>query len=165
MKTIDIPKSWRHTSNGIWHKPAKYLLWTSNAKKRKKIYNVWIKYFESTCKRCGDSFVQAFRPGVFCTNMCSAKSLTKFGKEHPRWNNGRAETASGYVMIRVGYKKYVGEHVLAMEKNIGRKLKKNIEVVHHKNGVRNDNRISNLVLMTRSEHARHHHKGIKRKQG
>lgn len=162
---IDIPKSWRHTSEGIWHKPAKYMLWTTPKKKRKNLYKVWVKYFESTCKRCGERFVQAFRPGVFCTKDCSAKSLKKFGKDHPRWNNGRAETASGYVMIRVGYKKYIGEHVLNIEKKLGRKLKKGVEVVHHKNGVRGDNRLSNLVVMTRAEHASHHHRGVTRRQG
>lgn len=68
-------------------------------------------------------------------------------------------------MIRIGYKKYVGEHVLKIEKSLGRKLKKGVEVVHHKNGVKSDNRLSNLVVMTRAEHASHHHKRFKRKQG
>lgn len=47
------------------------------------------------------------------------------------------------------------EHDLVMECIIGRHLKDD-EVVHHINGVRNDNRKENLKLMTFSEHARHH---------
>lgn len=50
---------------------------------------------------------------------------------------------------------YIMEHILVMECNIGRWLKDN-EVVHHKNHIRNDNRIENLQLMTFSEHARLH---------
>lgn len=50
---------------------------------------------------------------------------------------------------------YVMEHVLVMEKTIGRYLNKG-EVVHHKNHVRDDNRIENLQLMTFKEHARFH---------
>lgn len=50
---------------------------------------------------------------------------------------------------------YIMEHILVMECNIGRWLKNN-EVVHHKNHIRNDNRIENLQLMTSSEHTRFH---------
>lgn len=57
----------------------------------------------------------------------------------------------------------INEHDLIMECLIGRWLKDD-EVVHHKNGIRTDNRKENLVLMTRSEHTRLHRlieKGVK----
>lgn len=50
---------------------------------------------------------------------------------------------------------YIMEHDLIMECYIGRWLKDE-EVVHHKNKIRNDNRIENLELMTFREHARLH---------
>ena len=50
---------------------------------------------------------------------------------------------------------YILEHDLIMECNIGRWLNKD-EIVHHINGIRNDNRIENLMLMTRGEHSRLH---------
>lgn len=50
---------------------------------------------------------------------------------------------------------YVMEHVLVMEKAIGRYITRD-EVVHHKNHKRDDNRLENLELMTFKEHARLH---------
>lgn len=64
-----------------------------------------------------------------------------YSPDHPQC------TADGYVM----------KHILVMERKIGRFMTKD-ECVHHINHVRDDNRIENLLLMTKSEHASMHMK-------
>lgn len=55
---------------------------------------------------------------------------------------------------------WIRQHRLRMEKKLGRKIRPS-EVVHHKNGIRSDNRLRNLEVMLESKHARLHHTGRK----
>jgi len=70
------------------------------------------------------------------------------GSSNPSWRGGRS-TRDGYVTLTTydenGDRKTVLEHRLVMEKRLGRSLRKN-ENVHHKNGVKKDNRPENLEL-------------------
>lgn len=79
------------------------------------------------------------------------------GEKNASWKGGRGMTCGGYVWVRVGVKKNMLEHRFVMETHLGRKLKSS-ELVHHKNGIKTDNRLENLELTNRSEHAREHGK-------
>jgi hypothetical protein len=81
--------------------------------------------------------------------------------ENPNWKGGRTTTSQGYVWIKSNEhpnknrQGYVLEHRLVIEKKLGRYLEKS-EHVHHINGVKTDNRIENLKIVTRSEHTTIH---------
>jgi len=68
---------------------------------------------------------------------------------------GVSAKKGGYVQITRGPNKGRGLHVVIKETEIGRRLLPS-EVVHHDDENKHNNDPSNLVLMTRSAHARHH---------
>lgn len=82
-----------------------------------------------------------------------ARSCGCLRKEKTRnrsWRGGRQKTGEGYIRIRAldhpdAVKGYVLEHRVVMEDHLGRLLTQD-ETVHHKNCVRDDNRIENLEL-------------------
>lgn len=87
------------------------------------------------------------------------------GNRNHRWNGGRNYDDDGYILVwmpdhpRSTKAGYIREHRLVMEEMLGRLLEQQ-EVVHHKNGKKDDNRPENLeVFPTNGEHLRHELQG------
>lgn len=109
----------------------------------------------------------------YCSRKCGKIGLSKkiqklmTGIKNPNWVGGRTIGSRGYVHLTISgllnkeqilAKKMttygtIREHRLKMAIEIGRPLK-STELVHHKNGVRTDNRIENLELLTTDRHCR-----------
>ena len=82
-------------------------------------------------------------------------------ERNPNWKGGRVLASNGYVLVRrpdhplADVRGYVYEHRLVAEEKLGRSLRKG-EQVHHRNGVKHDNRPENLEVMSRVVHAVEH---------
>ncbi|MCK9556406.1 HNH endonuclease [bacterium] len=96
----------------------------------------------------------------FSSESLKIKSNNFKGNKNPMWKGGKSSD-NGYIII---YKPdhpynnggYMLEHRLIMEEYIKRYLTLE-EVVHHINGIRDDNRIENLILFdNNSEHIKWH---------
>ena len=94
-------------------------------------------------------------------------SKTKRMEKNPKWKGGITRTGekSQYIAIKSpihplkDIRGYVLEHRLIMEKYLGRFLKPN-EVIHHINGIKDDNKIENLQLINnQKEHMKIESKG------
>lgn len=126
------------------------------------------KYIWSICKKCGKG-----RWAQYCISEGSPRGKTRLcktcssrfnlpteneGEDNPNWKGGKMQTSDGYINIvmtpqdcisfssMIPKKSYVFEHRLVMARHLSRALLP-WEIVHHKNGIRKDNRIENLELM------------------
>jgi len=117
--------------------------------------------------RKGKPFTQKHKENIrkaFSNEFIKEMVRDKRGQNNHFWKGGRSIHKSGYVLVYcpnhpyVTHGCYVFEHRLVMEKHLGRILLPT-EVVHHINGIRDDNRIENLMLFsTTGLHTTHHAK-------
>ena len=111
-----------------------------------------VKRHPRPCKQCGATFTPTRVEAKFCSRSCANRGrrsgklwknplgyIVRYEPDHPM-ANGRGR---------------VFEHRWLMAEHLGRMLLPT-EVVHHRNGIVDDNRIENLEVMTRSEHGRLH---------
>lgn len=150
--SLDIGYSKKHQYKIIWiecrncHKPR------------------WVRYYDhkkGRVPRCMSCYNKV-RPSLY-------------GARNPAWKGGKCNDAYGYLLIRIprderdkyrpmfkskGQRAYILEHRYVMAKHLGRCLESH-EVVHHKNGNKQDNRIENLELSTKGQHSKDHHDGYR----
>jgi len=126
------------------------------------------KTVKLSCSHCGQEF-QTVPSQIndsgnnFCSKACANKFFFS-GEKHWKWNGGKKILKGGYVGIMAkdhpcaDDQGYYEEHRLVMENHLGRILE-SIEIVHHINEVKDDNRIENLMLFANNKlHMEHHAK-------
>jgi endogenous inhibitor of DNA gyrase (YacG/DUF329 family) len=131
----------------------------------KACYDAWQRRrrVERICEQCGTTFdrppaYETRQVARFCSRACEAESRIK--RPLDRQHNGRPAILDkmGYVRVyeptHVKAMKggWVFEHRLLMERHLNRSLAQD-EHVHHINGVKDDNRLENLVVLGHSEHS------------
>lgn len=130
------------------------------------------KYCSRTCH--GRANLAGRRRGVAHTDEARGKmrdaATGKFLRENSsQWKGGRFRDRSGYVHVMVEGlpepdrtlarqttgRRYILEHRAVAATILGRPLRRD-EIVHHLNGVKDDNRPENLMVVERGVHSREH---------
>ena len=111
------------------------------------------KRHPNKCRDCGESII---RRSTRCHSCENKRRIGRYALEgNPNWKGGRSRQSDGYVYVlgkREGRKHcYQLEHTMVWEKANGRLPEG--WIIHHLNGVRDDNRLENLAAMPRKHHS------------
>ncbi len=126
----------------------------------------WRSRHRHPCQGCG----KLVDPRSKCCYQCNAKlreqvmtetskvarRVKQTGERGHNWRGGR-RILGGYVLIycpehpRADKRHYVPEHWLVWEKAHGKPLPKGW-IIHHLNGIKNDNRLCNLQALPNKKH-------------
>lgn len=124
------------------------------------------KYFWQVCRDCGKEwwvYSTNDKPMFDRCSVCAQNNCYFLGKRREKssqWKGGKTKTPAGYIKVRIylddpfypmAIASYILEHRLVMAQSLGRCLQK-WEGVHHRNGIKDDNRLENLQLVDRHNH-------------
>lgn len=111
---------------------------------------------ERPCVWCGRPFIPKGKGNRVrcCSRRCGYDlGNTKRGRSGPanaKWKGGVKSHSSGYTREWVEGRGYLLQHRVVMERTLGRPLTRR-EQVHHRNGIRDDNRPENLELWAKHQ--------------
>jgi len=137
-------------------------------------YKGWARYMWHACEMCGKArwvqYNQLLAGRHKLCFQCANTIRVPRGDKSPNWKGGQHIDTRGYCHILLSKDDfyfpmaaksgYVLEHRLVMAKVLGRCLQL-WEIVHHKNGIKGDNRPENLELMVGRQHSIDHNEGYR----
>jgi len=121
----------------------------------------YVKHIWAACIDCGKERWVDIKKGKPVSKRCIICANKSLEKRMTYWKGGEMKNKAGYVLIRIfpndpfypmaQQNGYVLEHRLIMAQKLNRCLYP-WEIVHHKNGITDDNYENNLELVTEIKH-------------
>jgi hypothetical protein len=114
---------------------------------------MWLCRCECGVEKAVKGFSLTYGESRSCGCLKREQQSSRRGPKSSQWKGGRQKNINGYALIHApnhpNTKKsgYILEHVYIMSEILGRPLTKD-ETVHHRNGIRDDNKPENLELWT-----------------